>query len=406
MISFGPVESKSNGYFIRSYHIAKSLAELHHKVLVLEFPEDNSSTSVESETGITFVHLKGNEVSQNRITRILRNVFSFDPLTIIRFQLRSLLELIRYRDYLNACDFVFIEGALIPSGIILTKLLKKAVVLDTHCVNKILALNFRNRNRLVYLTRTVLWDLLERFATRHSTLIIVVSTKEQLFVQREYSIRESRIFVVPNVIDTPKPIQKEKLLTLQKDLNIENKTLVTFVGNLTSIQNRDAVEYVINILAPFFWQKRRDVLFLIVGKGKEAFKHYPPNVLFLGFVEEVTPYLAFSDICIAPLRVGSGVKTKVLEYMAYGRSIVTTPIGIEGLEEYVDLFPVQITSVEDFKDTLLAEIVKKRTEKRPDVSNIFITLHNIFEDRLEDIITHIHKLSKRVEPTLQQLNRY
>lgn len=350
MISFGPVESKSNGYFIRCYHIAKSLAKLNHKVLVMEFPEEKLPNLMYCEDGIIFVHLRGNEVSHNRM---LKNVLTFDPFHSIKFQLYSLIELIRFKDYLKDSDCVFVEGALMLFGIILVKIFKKKVILDTHCVSKLLALHFKDRNFWVYFARKILWDLLERFATKLSDIVIVVSERERDFVQTEYKIPESKIFVVPNVIQIRRRSHsKEELINLRKKWNLENKIIITFIGDLESVQNKDAVEWIINDQAPFFWEKMKDAVFLIIGKGEENFKCALSNVIFTGFVEDIASFLEISDVCIAPLRVGSGTKTKILTYMAYGKPVLTTLVGVEGLN-LDDLDSVRTCKLQDFASYLL-----------------------------------------------------
>lgn len=357
LISFGPIESKSNGYHLRSYFIAKSLAEANHDVLIMEFPEEKLSDSMKSEERMKFVHLRGNEnISLNLVSRI-SSVLTFDLLHVIRFQLYSLIELIRFRYYIRESDLVFVEGALIPFAIILSKVFKKKVVVDTHCINKLLAVHFKDRSCLIYFTRKILWDLLERFATRLSDAVLVVSKKERDFVLNEYKIPESKIFIVPNVIEIKqRNYPKEELIDLKKKWNLENKIIITFVGNLQSVQNRDAVEYIINDLAPFFWKERKDVVFLIVGKGEKDFKCTLPNVVFTGFVKELSPFLEISDICIAPLRVGAGTKTKILEYMAYGKPVVSTPIGVEGIKLSGTELSVVVAKTEAFPEKLMNTI--------------------------------------------------
>ena len=354
MISFGPVETKSNGYFIRCYHVARSLVELGHEVRVLQFPEKKSSSLMKFQEGIKFINLKGNEVNQNRFSRTFKNILTFDPFHSIMFQLYSLIELIRFRNHLKSSDIIFVESALIPFGIILSKVFKKRVILDTHCINKLLALNFRDGNFLVYCIRKILWDILERFATKFSDVIIVVSEQERDFVQTEYEIPESNIFVVPNVIEIERrDYPKEELANLRRKWGLENKIIVTFVGNLKSVQNRDAVEYIINDLAPYFRVKRKDIVFLIIGEGKENFRCDLSNIIFTGYVEDLAPLLEISDIYIAPLRVGSGVKTKVLKYMAHGKPIVSTPIGVEGIKMSETEQSIVITEIETFPKKLL-----------------------------------------------------
>lgn len=56
-----------------------------------------------------------------------------------------------------------------------------------------------------------------------------------------------------------------------------------------------------------------------------------PGVTVTGFVEDVRDYLGAATACIAPLRIARGVQNKVLEAMAMGRAVVTTPQAFEGL---------------------------------------------------------------------------
>jgi glycosyltransferase involved in cell wall biosynthesis len=61
-------------------------------------------------------------------------------------------------------------------------------------------------------------------------------------------------------------------------------------------------------------------------------------VRLLGFVPDVAPAIRAAAIYVVPLRAGSGTRLKILEAMAFGKAIVTTRIGAEGiaLEHGVD----------------------------------------------------------------------
>ncbi|MEO0562308.1 MAG: glycosyltransferase, partial [Chloroflexota bacterium] len=58
-----------------------------------------------------------------------------------------------------------------------------------------------------------------------------------------------------------------------------------------------------------------------------------PNIEITGWVAEVQPYLHAADVYIAPLRMGSGTRLKMLEAMAAGCAIVATPTAAAGLSE-------------------------------------------------------------------------
>jgi glycosyltransferase involved in cell wall biosynthesis len=66
----------------------------------------------------------------------------------------------------------------------------------------------------------------------------------------------------------------------------------------------------------------------------------PPRVVRLlasdcvtvtGFVPDVDPFLDRAAVVIAPLRTGGGMRVKLLQALARGKAVVTTPLGAEGL---------------------------------------------------------------------------
>jgi glycosyltransferase involved in cell wall biosynthesis len=56
------------------------------------------------------------------------------------------------------------------------------------------------------------------------------------------------------------------------------------------------------------------------------------NVTLTGFVDDIRPYVAQSHVYVIPLWVGSGTCIKAFEAMAMGRPVISTSLGIEGLD--------------------------------------------------------------------------
>jgi glycosyltransferase involved in cell wall biosynthesis len=56
------------------------------------------------------------------------------------------------------------------------------------------------------------------------------------------------------------------------------------------------------------------------------------DVTLTGFVDDIRPHVAASHVYVIPLFVGSGTRIKAFEAMAMGRPVVSTSLGIEGLE--------------------------------------------------------------------------
>jgi glycosyltransferase involved in cell wall biosynthesis len=56
------------------------------------------------------------------------------------------------------------------------------------------------------------------------------------------------------------------------------------------------------------------------------------GVRLIGSVADVRPYYERAHCVIAPLRAGGGTRIKILEAFSYGRPVVATAIGVEGIE--------------------------------------------------------------------------
>jgi glycosyltransferase involved in cell wall biosynthesis len=57
-----------------------------------------------------------------------------------------------------------------------------------------------------------------------------------------------------------------------------------------------------------------------------------PKITLTGRVDDIRPYLHAADVYVAPLRMGSGTRLKLLEAMVMERAVVSTRIGAEGLD--------------------------------------------------------------------------
>jgi hypothetical protein len=357
VIAFGPIEKKDSGYFIRCWKVVESLSKEAEMITVLEFPEDDTRFNTYQKGNITFIRLPGNRHNKKSITSIeFMKRLTFNPIQVITFQFRSAIELFRHRKTISQSDIVIVEGALIPAANFIAKVYRKKVILDTHCVNKLLALSFKNRSRLIYGIRLLFWHVIESLVTKLSDLVVAVSAKEIEYLETEYHLQKSKLILIPHVLETScvMAYTDKEISKIKEELKIANKRVVTFIGDLRAVQNYDAVQFIVNELAPRILKNRNDVIFLIVGKGEELFTsntslHH--GIIFTGFVDNLAKYMSISDICIAPMRVGAGIKTKVLDYINYKKNILTTPIGAEGLENYLQ--PSQVCRIEDFNSCLV-----------------------------------------------------
>ncbi len=174
--------------------------------------------------------------------------------------------------------------------------------------------------------------LVEKLATKTSSSILTISEVDRDHLSRIYKIPTEKFFMVPNGIDVSRFDEKPSSLNLKKRLGFSSESkIVVFHGSMGTRQNYEASNLIVDYIAP----KIRSATFLIIGKNPPLWLRKKAkaqkNVLLLGFVPKVEEYIMAADVCIAPIRRGSGTRLKLLEYLAAGKPIVSTIIGAEGL---------------------------------------------------------------------------
>jgi glycosyltransferase involved in cell wall biosynthesis len=132
---------------------------------------------------------------------------------------------------------------------------------------------------------------------------------------------------------------------------------VVFVGPLDYAPNRDAVGFFCSEVLPLILQKRPETIFRVLGRvagvkpvlrGAAA-----KNVLFSGHVPDMRPFLTAAGAVVCPLRMGTGIKNKVLEAMAMGKALVMTPVAAEGVRASAERDYLCASSPRDIAEALL-----------------------------------------------------
>jgi glycosyltransferase involved in cell wall biosynthesis len=110
---------------------------------------------------------------------------------------------------------------------------------------------------------------------------------------------------------------------------------MVFVGTLDYFPNVDGLLWFAREVLPLLRRTRQDIRLVVVGHRADsrlAELRKDPVIRFTGRVEDVAPHIQRASVYVAPLRIGGGVRLKILEAMAFGKAIVTTPVGCEGIE--------------------------------------------------------------------------
>ncbi|MGK0365819.1 MAG: glycosyltransferase involved in cell wall biosynthesis [Saprospiraceae bacterium] len=109
---------------------------------------------------------------------------------------------------------------------------------------------------------------------------------------------------------------------------------LSFIGTLDWMPNQEGLIWFLDNVWPILNQKYPKLEFFIAGRNapKKLLELKIPNVTVHGEVESAREFINRHSVMIVPLLSGSGMRAKILEGMALGKVVLTTAVGVEGIE--------------------------------------------------------------------------
>lgn len=127
------------------------------------------------------------------------------------------------------------------------------------------------------------------------------------------------------------------------------------IGAMDWRPNVDGIRWFVNEVWPKVYFKSNQAVFHLAGRDSERLElHQPEQGIFVeGSVADAKAFFEKHGIFIVPLHAGSGMRIKVLEAMAYGKAIVTTSIGAEGIPVEPGVDCLMADSADEFARAIL-----------------------------------------------------
>jgi polysaccharide biosynthesis protein PslH len=168
--------------------------------------------------------------------------------------------------------------------------------------------------------------LYESRIVRSFDRVLVVSEAEKGQIPRELQL--------PSVRSMPNGVDLEYFSPSHAGRFPAVEPLLVFTGVMDYWPNVDGVQWFVEKIFPRIRERVPDVRLLIVGSRPTAQVRKLatiPGVTVTGFVEDVRDYVGAAEVCVVPLRIARGIQNKLLEAMAMGKAVVSTPEAFEGL---------------------------------------------------------------------------
>lgn len=128
---------------------------------------------------------------------------------------------------------------------------------------------------------------------------------------------------------------------------------VLFCGNYNIRMNRDVVRVMIDQVIPEVVRRRPDTIFRFVGASPPTHLEHPA-VQYTGFIEDYPGELKRADVVTSPIMEGAGFPTKIVEALACGKPIVSTPVGARAVER--DYRTLEVCDLSEFADRICSAL--------------------------------------------------
>ena len=105
------------------------------------------------------------------------------------------------------------------------------------------------------------------------------------------------------------------------------------IGAMNWIPNEEGIKWFLENAWTKIHKEFPELIFFLAGREMPQWLYNTklPNVEILGEVESATDFIKSKSVMIVPLLSGSGIRIKIIEGMAMGKTIISTSIGAEGI---------------------------------------------------------------------------
>jgi polysaccharide biosynthesis protein PslH len=189
------------------------------------------------------------------------------------------------------------------------------------------------------------WPILKKYEKRFFSFadyIFFITPTDKEFAIQHWNVPVEKSIDVPfgiTVSEYPEDrAQCKKSIQSLHGID-EGDTIILFNGVLDYKPNLDALTVILEKINPGLLAHREfKYKIIICGKRLPAeFNELRPykeqNIIYAGFVEDVETYFKGADLFLNPVQTGGGIKTKMVEAIGFGTTVIATKSGAAGIRD-------------------------------------------------------------------------
>lgn len=285
---------------------------------------------------VSLISVRDNEIPENLTAEFLPILSNSKTRYFNPFVFSTLKKIIKER---QSTHLIIEHPYLGWLGILAKWFLKIKLVVHSHNIE---ALRFKSTGKWWW---GLLWHY-ERFTHRQADVNFFISDEDKKFAIDKFKLKKEKCHTITYGFDfsaSPSPeekkIARDKLISTYQ-LPEQNKILL-FNGTLDYQPNLDALKIILYKINPILKSTHGfEYTIIICGKNlpvelNELKDEEKNNIIYAGFVDDITVYFKGADIFINPVTDGGGIKTKLVEALGYNLSCISTLEGAIGVPEEI-----------------------------------------------------------------------
>jgi polysaccharide biosynthesis protein PslH len=205
----------------------------------------------------------------------------------------------------------------------------------------------------------------EGWAYRNADKVFFISDDDMQHAIQNLGVSKTNSIVVTYGIEyskIPDDINKCRTQIKEKYAIAADEKILLFNGALYHSTNYDALKVILEEINPALLRKDFKYKIIVCGKGLPDFfnelKDYADkNIIYAGFVDDISLYFKAAEIFLNPILSGGGVKTKAIEAIAMNCTVISTELGAMGINREVCGNKLQVVAQgewENFGDLIVS----------------------------------------------------
>ncbi|MBX2940433.1 MAG: glycosyltransferase family 4 protein [Ferruginibacter sp.] len=211
----------------------------------------------------------------------------------------------------------------------------------------------------------VLWHY-EKWVHRQADINWFITEEDRRWAITHYGLKPAKCHTITYGIERHQApsleTRQEARRKIQQAHHISPEArILLFVGALNYAPNQQAIKHMMECIIPHLITSKKPFHILICGRHlpkslKDSLAKLGSNITYTGFVPDILPYYLGADIFMNPVLEGGGIKTKILEALENGLTVVSTKTGAAGVSDILTgdkLYIAEDNNWEEFSNDVL-----------------------------------------------------